>query len=58
MDNRDVPRDQVADLKVSVVSAQVQAAQSDDEFPKWSELKVERDITDGRPAGLGTGDDV
>ncbi|KAI4129108.1 MAG: hypothetical protein LQ338_002406 [Usnochroma carphineum] len=58
MDDKDVPRDQVPDLKISVVCANVQAAAADDEFPVWGELKVQTNITDGRPAGLGVGDDV
>ncbi|KAL8911450.1 MAG: hypothetical protein Q9171_003383 [Xanthocarpia ochracea] len=58
MDDKDVPRDQVADLKISVVAADVQAAEADDEFPVWGELKVQHAITDGRPAGLGIGDDI
>ncbi|KAL8841953.1 MAG: hypothetical protein Q9170_000733 [Blastenia crenularia] len=58
MDDKDVPRDQVPDLKISVVAANVQAAEADDEFPVWGEMKVQQDITNGRPAGLGSGDDV
>lgn len=58
MDDKDVPRDQVPDLKISVVCANVQAARADDEFPVWGELKVQQDITSDRPAGLGSGDDV
>ncbi|KAL8707535.1 MAG: hypothetical protein Q9220_007477 [cf. Caloplaca sp. 1 TL-2023] len=58
MDDKDVPRDKVPDLKVSVVTANVEAAKADDEFPVWGEMKVQHDITDGRPAGLGIGDAV
>ncbi|KAL8812863.1 MAG: hypothetical protein Q9223_007185 [Gallowayella weberi] len=58
MDDKDVPREAVPDLKVSVITANVQAAKADDEFPVWGELKVHTDITDGRPAGLGVGDDI
>lgn len=58
MDDKDVPRDQVPDLKVSVVTANVQAAQAEDEFPIWGEMKVQTDVTDGRSAGLGVGDAV
>ncbi|KAL8727773.1 MAG: hypothetical protein Q9166_005828 [cf. Caloplaca sp. 2 TL-2023] len=58
MDDKDVPRDAVPDLKISVVAANVQAAKADDEFPVWGELKVQHDITDGRPAGLSVGDAV
>ncbi|KAL8704173.1 MAG: hypothetical protein Q9201_002671 [Fulgogasparrea decipioides] len=58
MDDKDVPRDQVPDLRVSVVTANVQAAQAADQFPIWGEMKVQTDVTNGRPAGLGVGDDV
>lgn len=58
MDDKDVPRDKVPDLKISVVAANVQAAKADDEFPVWGELKVQTDVTNGRPAGLGVGDAV
>ncbi|KAL8932438.1 MAG: hypothetical protein Q9211_006312 [Gyalolechia sp. 1 TL-2023] len=58
MDDKDVPRDRVPDLKISVVTANVRAADADDEFPVWDELKVQQDITSGKPAGLGSGDDV
>ena len=58
MDDKDVPRDQVSDLKISVVTANVQAAKADDQFPVWGEFKVQTDVTNGRPAGLGIEDDV
>ncbi|KAL8908400.1 MAG: hypothetical protein Q9207_000819 [Kuettlingeria erythrocarpa] len=58
MDDKEVPRDQVPDLKISVVAANVSAAQADDEFPVWGEMIVQTDITTGRPAGLGPGDAV
>ncbi len=58
MDDKEVPRDQVPDLKISVVAAYVSAAQADDEFPVWGEMIVQTDITTGRPAGLGPGDAV
>ncbi|KAL8967389.1 MAG: hypothetical protein Q9183_002944 [Haloplaca sp. 2 TL-2023] len=58
MDDKDVPRDQVADLKISVVTADVQAAEADDQFPVWGDFKVQTDVTNGRPAGLGIEDDV
>lgn len=58
MDDKDVARDQVPDLKISVVTANVEAAKANDEFPIWGELKVQHDITNGRPAGLCRGDDV
>lgn len=56
MDDKEVPRDKVPDLKISVVAANVQAADADDAFPIWGELKVQRGITEGRPAGLGYDD--
>ncbi|KAL8875385.1 MAG: hypothetical protein Q9192_009052 [Flavoplaca navasiana] len=61
MDDKEVPRDQVPDLKIAVVNANVQAAQAaqaDDQFPVWGELKVQHDITNGRPAGLAIDDDL
>lgn len=58
MDDKDVARDQVPDLKISVVTANVQAAEANDEFPVWGELSVQHDITNGRPAGLCRGDYV
>ena len=58
MDDKEVPRDQVPDLKIAVVNANVQAAQADDQFPVWGELKVQHDITNGRPAGLAIEDDL
>ncbi|KAL8659580.1 MAG: hypothetical protein Q9226_000361 [Calogaya cf. arnoldii] len=56
MDDKEVPRDQVPDLKIAVVAANVQAAKANDQFPVWGELKVQHDITNGRPAGLGVDD--
>ncbi|KAI4164925.1 MAG: hypothetical protein LQ342_001558 [Letrouitia transgressa] len=56
MDDTEVPRDQVADLKFSVVSSTVTAAQSDSEFPSWGEFKAHLDITNGRPGGLSFGE--
>ena len=56
MDETVVPRDQVPDLKISVVSSVVTRAQSDDEFPTWGPVTVLTDITNGRPAGLDHGD--
>ncbi|KAI4186648.1 MAG: hypothetical protein LQ348_004192 [Seirophora lacunosa] len=40
MDDKEVPRDKVPELKISVVAANVQAADADDVFPVWGELKV------------------
>ncbi len=58
-DGTDVPRDQVPDLKVSVVSAEVTLPTAMDELPVWSDdYTVHVDITDGRPGGHGTDDDV
>ncbi|KAL8745329.1 MAG: hypothetical protein Q9184_007889 [Pyrenodesmia sp. 2 TL-2023] len=60
MDDKDVPRDQVPDLKISVVAANVSAADTDDgvPWPVWGVMHVQADITNGRPAGLGTEDPV
>lgn len=58
MDDKEVPRDKVPDLKISVVAANVQAADADDVFPVWGELKVQHGITNGRPGGLGNEDDA
>ena len=58
MDDAFVPRDQVPDLKVSVVSCDVTAAEADDEFPTWGVFSVHRGITAGRAAGLGDGEDA
>ncbi|KAL8999226.1 MAG: hypothetical protein Q9169_001891 [Polycauliona sp. 2 TL-2023] len=57
MGDKEVPRDQVPDLKIAVISANVQAAEADDQFPVWGEMKVQSDITNGRPAGLAIEDD-
>ena len=56
MDGTQVPRDQVPDLKISVVSSVVTKAPSDDEFPTWGPFTVLTNITNGRPAGLDHGD--
>ncbi|KAI4093348.1 MAG: hypothetical protein LQ344_002936 [Seirophora lacunosa] len=58
MDDKEVPRDKVPDLKISVVAANVQAADAEDVFPVWGELKVQHGITNGRPGGLGNEDDA
>ena len=57
MDDTNVPRDQVQELKISVVSCDVTPAESDDEFPTWGDFTVHTDITAGRPAGLCPGED-
>lgn len=56
MDGTNIPRDQVPDLKISVVSSVVTKAQSDDQFPTWGPVTVLTNITDGRPAGLNHGE--
>lgn len=51
-----MPRDQVPDLKISVVSSVVTVAPSDDEFPTWGPFTVLTNVTNGRPAGLDHGE--
>jgi hypothetical protein len=46
------------DLKISVVSTEVQPSSRIDELAKWvGETTVHTDVTDGKPAGLCEGDD-
>lgn len=58
IDATEVNRDQVANLKISVVSCPVKEAISDSHFPTWSPCITRKDITDGRPAGLSDGEPV
>ena len=50
-DGSDVPAENVADLKITVVSAQVKPAASDDQFPQWSDFTELTRITRGKPGG-------
>lgn len=57
MDDTFVPSSEVQDLKISVVSSVVKAAEADDEFPVWGDFEVHTGITEGRDGGLCSGDD-
>lgn len=57
MDDTHVPRNEVQELKISVVSCDVTPAESDEEFPTWGRYSVHTDITAGRPGGLCPGED-
>ncbi|KAI9754063.1 MAG: hypothetical protein M4579_004883 [Chaenotheca gracillima] len=56
LDNTHVENDQVPDLKVSVVSAQVTKATRSDEFPTWGSYTVHSDVTDGNAGGFNIGE--
>lgn len=58
MDDTQVPRGEVEELRVSVVSCWVRAAEREDEFPVWGEFSVRRGVTEGRVAGLSAGEDA
>lgn len=47
----EVPAEDVADLTVTVVTAQVKPAASADEFPQWSDFVQLTHITQGKPGG-------
>ena len=57
MDDSYVPNGEVRDLRVSVVSSVVKAAEAEDEFPVWGDFEVHTGITDGRDGGLCAGED-
>lgn len=50
-DGSEIPAEDVADLTVTVVTAQVKPAVSADEFPQWSAFKKLTHITQGKPGG-------
>lgn len=50
-DDSDIPAKDVADLAVTVVTAQVKPAASSDEFPEWSDFVPLNRITQGKPGG-------
>jgi len=50
-DGSEVPPDQATGLEVTVVSAEVEPAVSDDEFPRWGAFTPLTGITRGRPGG-------
>ncbi|KAI9785538.1 MAG: hypothetical protein M1839_009279 [Geoglossum umbratile] len=53
------PREEVSDLKVSVISTEVTLPTAPGQFPVHSnEYKIHTAITEGRPGGLGASDDV
>jgi len=56
MDDSEVPSGEVRDLKVSVVSSVVKAAEAADEFPVWGDFVVHTGVTDGRSGGLCVGE--
>ncbi|KAI9767433.1 MAG: hypothetical protein M1840_005662 [Geoglossum simile] len=53
-----VPRENVPDLKLSIMSVDVKKPESDDKFPTYFDYTIHRAITAGRPAGLGDDDDI
>ena len=50
-DGTPIAADDVADLSVTVVSAEVQPATSIGEFPKWSSFEKLTCVTRGKPGG-------
>ena len=56
MDDSPVPLDQVAQLKISVVSSVVTQAQNASDFPVWGEFTIHGDITDSKTGGLNVGE--
>ena len=50
-DGSEIPAEDVADLTVTVVTAQVKPAASVDEFPQWSDFVPLNSITQGKPGG-------
>ncbi|KAK6385189.1 hypothetical protein LTR65_009590 [Meristemomyces frigidus] len=50
-DGTQVPAEDVADLTISVVSAEVQPACAKDEFPQWGDFTVLTSVTQGKPGG-------
>ena len=57
MDDTYVPNEEVQDLKISVVSSVVKAAEAEDEFPVWGDFEVHTGVTEGRSGGLCAGED-
>ncbi|KAF1983552.1 Di-copper centre-containing protein [Aulographum hederae CBS 113979] len=56
-DGKEIPRDKLPGLKISVASIKVEPATSVDTFPLWTgKWTVHTDITDGRPGGYGKGE--
>ncbi|KAF2420770.1 Di-copper centre-containing protein [Tothia fuscella] len=58
MDGCEVPRESMPELKVMVISTEVQPAASPYQLAKWvGETKLHLEVTDGRPGGLCPGDE-
>ncbi|KAK4498075.1 hypothetical protein PRZ48_010731 [Zasmidium cellare] len=51
MDGTTVDADDVADLSITVISAQVQPSAADDKFPSWHNFSELKSSTNGRPGG-------
>ncbi|KAK0868258.1 hypothetical protein LTR87_014249 [Friedmanniomyces endolithicus] len=47
----EIPVEDVADLSITVVSAEVEPASAADEFPIWGDFTVLTNVTEGRPGG-------
>ncbi|KAK0875049.1 hypothetical protein LTR33_005910 [Friedmanniomyces endolithicus] len=47
----EIPVEDVADLTITVVSAEVEPASAADEFPTWGDFTVLTNVTEGRPGG-------
>jgi tyrosinase len=58
LNDEPVSREDVPDLKLSVVSVDVKQPDAEEKFPTWGDYKVHPVITAGRPAGLNDDDDV
>ena len=50
-DGTEVPAEDVADLMVTVVTAQARPASSIDQFPQWSDFTKLTRVTQGKPGG-------
>ena len=50
-DGSEIPAEDVADLTVTVVTAQVKPAACSDEFPQWSDFVPLNSVTQGKPGG-------
>ena len=50
-DGTEVAVGDVADLRVTVFSAEVEPASSEDQFPQWSNFTLLASITQGKPGG-------
>ncbi|KAI7302472.1 Di-copper centre-containing protein [Hortaea werneckii] len=50
-DDNQIKPEELADLTVSVVSALVEPASQEDDFPRWTDFKELTSITQGKPGG-------